>query len=273
MKQICIWGGLILSLALFSPATAQKTTQKTTAATKSSATQKSTTTGKNAATAQKSDVQKEGILPFKGLIEYKVEYKVGNQPMPIPTNAQPGTATVQISDTKLLMEAGAIKTILNADEKRAYNLLNYTDMGISKYVITATEEELRNVEGMTNYVYNPTGEVKTILGYRVKKATGSFSTPQTSMSFEVWYVENFCPPFFNLVKNMFVGIQGFPLEYTMTMKTIQGYEETVVFTVDKITYGETDPKTFNIPSGYQRVTEAELKKIMDDFMSNSMKRQ
>ena len=277
MKQICIWGGLILSLALLSPAAAQKTTQKSTTqktATKSSTTQKSTTTGKNAAViAQKSDVQKEGILPFKGTIEYKVAYKAGNQPMPVSANAQPGTATVQISDTKLLMEAGAIKTILNADEKRAYNLLNYTDMGISKYVITATEEELRNVEGMTNYVYTPTGEVKTILGYRVKKATGSFSTPQASMSFEVWYVENFCHPFLNLVKNMFIGIQGFPLEYTMTMKTSQGYEETVVFTVDKITYGETAPKTFNIPSGYQRVTETELKKIMDDYMSTSMKRQ
>ena len=278
MKQLFVWGGLMLSLALLSPATAQKSTQKNAtqkpAATKSSP-PKSTTAAKNmTTTAQSSAAQKEGVLPFKGTIEYKVEYKTAdNQPMPVPAEAQPNTATVQISDTKLLMDAGAIKTILNTDEKRAYNLLNYTGMGIGKYVITATEEELRNMEGMTNYVYNPTGEVKTILGYRVKKATGSFSTPQASMSFEVWYVENFCHPFLNLVKNMFIGIQGFPLEYTMTMKTEHGYSEVVTYTVNKMTYGALDPKIFNIPAGYQRVTETELHKIMEDYMSASMKRQ
>lgn len=270
MKQICIWGGLILSLALLSPAMAQKTTQKP-AATKSSTTQKSATTAKNAtATAQKSTAQKEGVLPFKGTIEYKVEYKTGEIPM-MPTEAKPSTATVQISDTKLLMDAGPIKSILNADEKRSYNLLNYTAMGIGKYVLAITEDELRHIPGITNYVFNTTNETKTILGYKAQKSVGSFTTPQASLSFEVWCVDKFCHPFFNLVKNMFVGIESFPLEYTMTMRTPQGYEETVIFTVSKMNYGNLDAQLFMIPRDYKRVTEAELQKIMEDFMSSNMK--
>lgn len=233
MKRICLWSGLLLTLGMLSL---------------------------NGAKAQ------EAVKPFKGTIQYKIAYESAQIPAE-QLAAQPSSAVVKITDTKMLMDTKVAKAIFNADENRSYNLINLSGMGLGKYVIIETAEEMRDTTEMQNYVLQPTDETKAIQGYTAKKAVGSYLTPQAEMTFEVYYVEGFCPAFFNLIEGSFIGLDGFPLEYTITMKSVQGITMTTTFTTESLQYGETDPKTFNIPKSYQKVSEAELQQIVEEFMS------
>ncbi|MDE6440997.1 MAG: hypothetical protein K2K51_08285, partial [Bacteroidales bacterium] len=173
-----------------------------------------------------------------------------------------------ISDTKLLMSTEVAKAILNAEENRAYNLLNLSHIGLGKYVIVETLDEMQDTGDVRNYALKPTGETKTIHGYTAKRAIGSYQTPQADMSFEIYYVEDFCPAFFNYVEGSFIGLDGFPLAYSVTMKNhMQDVTVKTVFTPEKLQYGDIDPKAFNIPKAYQAVTEDELRQMVEEFMS------
>lgn len=205
-------------------------------------------------------------LPFKGTIRYKIAYESEQIPAE-QLAAQPASAVIKLSDTKLLMDTKATKTILNADENRSYTLINLAGMGLGKYVITETAEEMRDTSDMQNYVLTPTDETKSIHGYTAKKAVGSYRTPQAEMTFEVYYVENFCPAFFNLIESSFIGLDGFPLAYTVRMRSVQGVTMSTAFTVEAMTYEEPDTKGFNIPKSYQTISESELQRIVEEFMS------
>lgn len=209
----------------------------------------------------------EAVKPFKGTIQYKISYESN---LPAEELAlMPQSAEIKISDTKLLMSTEAAKAILNADENRAYNLLNLSRIGLGKYVIMETLDEMRDTGDVRNYMLKPTGETKTIHGYTAKQAVGSYQTPQADMSFEIYYVEDFCPAFFNYVEGSFIGLEGFPLAYSVTMKNhMQDVTVKTVFTPESLQYGETDPKTFNIPKAYQTVSEDELRQMVEEFMSS-----
>ncbi|MDE6113044.1 MAG: hypothetical protein K2G46_06550 [Bacteroidales bacterium] len=208
----------------------------------------------------------EAVKPFKGTIQYKITYE---SDLSAEELAQmPQSAEIKISDTKLLMSTEVAKAILNADENRAYNLLNLSRIGLGKYVIMETLDEMRDTGDVRNYVLKPTGEMKTIHGYMAKQAIGSYQTPQADMSFEIYYVEDFCPAFFNYVEGSFIGLEGFPLAYSVTMKNhMQDVTLKTVFTPESLQYGEIEPKTFNIPKTYQTVKEDELRQMVEEFMS------
>ena len=208
----------------------------------------------------------EAVKPFQGTIQYKITYE---SDLPAEELAQmPQSAEIKISDTKLLMNTEAAKAILNAEENRAYNLLNLSRIGLGKYVIVETLDEMRDTGDVRNYVLKTTGETKTIHGYTAKRAVGSYETPQADMSFEIYYVEDFCPAFFNYVEGSFIGLEGFPLAYSVTMKNhMQDVTVKTVFTPESLQYGTTDPKAFNIPKAYQTVTEDELRQMVEEFMS------
>lgn len=233
MKRICFWSGLLLSFGILSMGSVK---------------------------AQKAE------KPFKGTIQYKIAYESDQVPAE-QLAAQPSSAIVKITDTKMLMDTKVAKAVFNADENRSYNLINLSGMGLGRYVIIETADEMRDTAEKRNYVLTLTDETKTIHGYTAKKAMGSYLTPQAEMSFVVYYVENFCPAFFNLVEGSFIGLDGFPLEYTVTMKSVQGITMTTTFTPESLQYGETDPKAFNIPKSYQKVSEAELQQMLEEFMS------
>lgn len=208
----------------------------------------------------------EAVKPFKGTIQYKITYESNLSDEELAQ--MPQSAEIKISDTKLLMSTEAATAILNADENRAYNLLNLSRIGLGKYVIIETLEDMRDTTDVRNYVLKPTGETKTLHGYTAKQAVGSYQTPQADMSFEIYYVENFCPAFFNYVEGSFIGLEGFPLAYSVTMKNhMQNVTVKTVFTPQSLQYGETDPKAFNIPKAYQIVSEDELRQMVEEFMS------
>lgn len=206
------------------------------------------------------------VLPFRGTIRYDIHYESPDIPAE-QLSAQPASAIVKILDTKMLLDTKVTKTIFNADENRAYNLINLSAMGLGRYQLTETAEDMRDTSEKQNYVLRPTDETKPIFGYTAKKAVGSYTSPEAEVTFEVWYVEHFCTPFFNLMENSFIDLDGFPLEYELSMHSVQGIRMTTRFSVRELQYGDTDAAAFHIAKSYQTVSEAELQQILEDFMS------
>lgn len=208
----------------------------------------------------------DATLPFKGTIQYKIAYESTQIPAE-QLAAQPASATVKMTDTKLLMDTKVIKSVFNADDHLVYNMMNLSGIGLGKFVIVKTAAEMRDTSEMQDYELKPTDETKHIFGYTARKATGSWQTPEAEVHFELWYVEHFCPEFFHLIKPSFINLNGFPLEYTMSLKSQGGLTLKTSFTVEKMQYGEIEPSVFNIPAAYRQLTEAELQHMLEDLAS------
>lgn len=208
----------------------------------------------------------ELTLPFKGTIQYKITYESTQIPAE-QLAAQPASAIVKMTDTKMLMDTKVVKSIFNADDRLAYNMLNLSGIGLGKFVILKTEAEMRDTADIRDYVLQPTDETKNIFGYTARKAVGSWLTPEAEVHFELWYVENFCPDFFHLIQPSFIQLNGFPLEYTMSMKNGEELTLKTGFTVEKMQYGEIEPTVFNVPAAYRQVTEAELQQMLEELSS------
>lgn len=257
MKRLLYFLALCLVLNGLPMAVAQKAGKQTKA-------RKAVATEQPAATIPQQPVA-NASLPFKGTIQYKIAYESTMIPAE-QLAAQPTSAIVKMTDTKMLMDTKVVKSIFNADDRLAYNMLNLSGIGLGKFVIIKTAAEMRDTADIRDYVLQPTDETKNIFGYTARKAVGSWQTPEAEVDFELWYVERFCPDFFHLIQPSFIHLSGFPLEYTMNLKSDELTVKTS-FTVEKMQYGEIEPTVFNIPAAYRQVTEAELQQMLDELSS------
>lgn len=209
--------------------------------------------------------QKE-IVPFKGTIKYKISHQ--SEQLDAATLAQqPQQSVVKISDTKLLVDNQAAKIVLDATEKKVYSLINLSQMGLGKYVVAETEEDLKNIKNMSDYIVTPTEETKVVQGYTTKKTIGSYITPEATVSFEAYCIKGLCPDFFRNIDNSFIKLDGFPLEYVMTIKNnANGMTIKSTSTIESMTVETIDPKEFVIAKSYKATTQDELRKIIEEYM-------
>ncbi|MEG1498858.1 MAG: hypothetical protein RSA02_00420 [Bacteroidales bacterium] len=199
-------------------------------------------------------------LPFIGTINYQISYK--SDVIPAATLAQqPTEAVVKISEEKLVMDAKTAKVIVDAQMKKLYKLLNLNMMGLGKYVLEENETILNDTTQKANATLNITKETKIINGYTTTKAIGSYLTPQGKVDYTVYFIPNFCNPFFKYLVNTFASLNAFPLEYTIVTPQFS-----TTFTVKSMVYDSLDPKDFLIPKSYKPITQAELEEEVQGMM-------
>lgn len=112
------------------------------------------------------------------------------------------------------------------------------------------QDKNKRYEGI---VFTPTGDTKTIQGYKCVKATAKMKDGAT---FTVFYTTEIIPD--NMEYNyQFKDLNGLPLEYELTQKSV-----TIKYTASSVNLNAVPASKFDIPkSGYREMTYDESRKL------------
>jgi hypothetical protein len=203
----------------------------------------------------------------EGEIEYFIEYLDNERENPF-IMLLPRKMTTSFSNnsshTKIEGFFGTFKLtyILDYANQKNYTLLQIMD---KKYVYQADiNNPAFGYKNMKNTHLQYDQQQKTIAGYDCKRVVASFNDEEIK-DIEIYYTNeiNLDKPNLN---NPFREIDGVLLEFSVKLVGIN-----MKFKANKISPKKVNPRLFEIPNGFTRITLTEMEKIVDDFNLSSDK--
>jgi len=203
----------------------------------------------------------------EGEIEYQIEYLDNERDNPfIMLLPRKMITSFNENSSHTLIEGffGTFKLsyILNSLQEKNFTLLQIMD---KKYIYQADINNLAfGYQNMRNIKIQYTNKEKTIAGYKCKHAIANFQDGQND-SINLYYTDeiNLQKPNLN---NPFREIDGVLMEFTVKLVGIN-----MKFLTNKVRQKETNPRLFEIPNGYTRITLHEMEKLVEDFNLSSGK--
>lgn len=161
----------------------------------------------------------------------------------------PMSGTVSVSDNK---------------NQTAFTLL---DMMGSKYLIRTNPDEIKKGTSRPDVKVNELPETKMIAGYKCKRAEVIVSDAENKRDYPTIVFFTTEIPYNNSYDNVFKGLNGFPLEYTISPD--EGTH--IKFTAKSVTKEKLNDSIFTVPAGYKETTSEELQKEMMQNFSGGEK--
>lgn len=188
-------------------------------------------------------------------ISYDIVINTGSEKTQAADFFDGATSTVFLKGPKSRVEIvsslGTQSTIIDGTKNTIAILKEF---GEQKYLINMTGEEFRAVnEKQGNVSFSYSGEEKTILGYKCKKAIGKL---QNGGTFTVWYTPDLVAENKEF-QNVNRTLPGLAMEYESSIGKML-----VTYTVSKISLSPVPASKFDLPkSGYRVMTYKESQGI------------
>jgi len=188
---------------------------------------------------------------FEGKIIYTITYTDMPAEMKGYEAMLPKDITIQIKGNKSRVEQnqmmGKNVVVSDMDQKNGFMEM---DMGGQKLRMNISTAEFTDESNkMSNIEY--LDETKTILGYPCKKAIMKDESGQLAMT--VYYTDKIN----NKAQMEFIGLKGFPLEYSMTQQNMS-----MQMVVTDISEEVISDAIFEKSDGYKDISQADLQKMM-----------
>jgi len=188
---------------------------------------------------------------FEGKIIYTITYTDMPAEMKGYEAMLPKDITIQIKGNKSRVEQnqmmGKNVVVSDMDQKNGFMEM---DMGGQKLRMNISTAEFTDESNkMSNIEY--LDETKTILGYPCKKAIMKDESGQMAMT--VYYTDKIN----NKAQMEFIGLKGFPLEYSMTQQNMS-----MQMVVTDISEESISDANFEKSDGYKDISQADLQKMM-----------
>ena len=145
---------------------------------------------------------------------------------------------------------GTHVAVSDMDQKNGFLEMDVNGQKLRIMVSTSKFEE--EAAEMSNIEY--VDESKQIAGYPCKKAILKDENDQVAMT--VFYTEKIQ----NKAQLQFVGLKGFPLEYSMNQQNF-----TMIMTASVVSEEDVPDQLFEKSEGYKDISEADLQQMMGGF--------
>ncbi|MCG8309576.1 MAG: hypothetical protein MI975_19425 [Cytophagales bacterium] len=188
---------------------------------------------------------------FEGRVVYSISYEDMPAEMKEMESMLPKEMIIHIKGSKSRLEQNQMmgKTIVISDMDRKNGFMEM-EMGGQKIRINISTEEFdKDANQMPNIEYLE--ETKTIAGYPCKKAIMKDKTGQLSMT--VYYTEKIS----NKAQREFVGLKGFPLQYSVTQQNIK-----MGITASVVSEESVSDAIFDKSDGYEDISQADFQKMI-----------
>lgn len=188
---------------------------------------------------------------FEGKVVYSITYKDMPAEMKNMEAMLPKEMTIHIKGNKSRVEQNQMmgKNIVVSDMDQKNGFMEM-DMGGQKLRINiSTEEFNKDANQLPDVEY--LNESKTIAGYPCKKAIMKDVGGELTMT--VYYTEKIS----NKAQKEFVGLKGFPLQYSMTQQNMK-----MEMTATQVSEESVPANIFEKSDGYQDISQADLQKMM-----------
>ena len=189
---------------------------------------------------------------FTGTIVYNITYNMENMD-PQMASMLPKTMKLTIkapmSRSEISMGIGTTISIFNSDEKAGVNLM---DMMGKKFAVKIAASDIeKEMEKAGEIEVIKTEETRDILGYTCKKAIVKLKDGGQEMT--VYYTDELSTGIENSNNPMFKDIDGMMLEFSMVQNGMDMH-----FTAVNIEKKKVSDSEFEIPEGYEEITQEEL---------------
>jgi len=188
---------------------------------------------------------------FEGKVVYTITYKDMPAEMKAMESMLPKDLIIRIKGNKSRVEQSQMmgKNIIVSDMDQENGFMEMDMAGQKLRINISTEEFKQKSNQLPNIEY--LDEIKTIAGYPCKKAIMKDESGQLAMS--VYFTEKIT----NNAQTKFVGLKGFPLQYSMTQQNM-----TMEMIATEVSEESISDDIFNKSDGYQDISEADLQKMM-----------
>ena len=188
---------------------------------------------------------------FEGKIVYTITYKDLPPEMKSMESMLPKDMTIHIKGNKSRIEQSQMmgNNVIVSDMDQKNGFMEMDVQGQKLRMDISTEEFNQGADQMPNIEY--LDESKTIAGYPCKKAIMKDESGQLAIT--VFYTEKIS----NQAEQKFIGLKGFPLQYSMTQQNIK-----MEMTATEVSEESVDDDIFNKSDGYKDISQADLQKMM-----------
>lgn len=188
---------------------------------------------------------------FEGKIVYQISYKDLPAEMKNYEAMLPKEMTIQLKGNKSRVEQNQMmgRNVVVSDMDRKNGFMEM-EMGGQKLRMNISTEEFDQQESkIENIEY--VNETRNIAGYPCKKAI--IKDDGGNLVMTLFYTEKIK----NRAQKQFIGLKGFPLEYSMTQNGINMLMTASVVSEESISDG-----IFEKSEGFQDISQADLQKMM-----------
>ena len=191
---------------------------------------------------------------FEGRIIYTITYENLPAEMKGYESMLPQDIKIHMKGSKSRVEQsqmmGTNVAVSDMDQKNGFLEMDVNGQKLRIMVSTSKFEE--EAAQMSNIEY--VDESKQIAGYPCKKAILKDENSQVLMT--VFYTEKIQ----NRAQLQFVGLKGFPLEYSMNQQNF-----TVIMTASLVSEEAVPDQLFEKSEGYKDISEADLQQMMGGY--------
>jgi GLPGLI family protein len=198
------------------------------------------------------------IPNFEGIITYSISFENSGLPPEILSTLKGSESITYIKGYKRRVDLNTPvqNTSTFIDDKTGL-IVASMDLGDKKYLIKMTDADLKSEKEMapeTSIEY--IDSTKQLAGYTCKEAKVKLKNKDGNEETVVVYYTTQIPV--DKMKEVFTGLKGFPLEYSITQGGIK-----MTFTTKSISKESVPDAKLNVPKeGYILTTMEELKKTM-----------
>jgi len=189
---------------------------------------------------------------FEGKIIYSISYSDIPAEMKGYESMMPKDMIITMKGSKSRIEQSQMmgKNIVINDMEKQTGFIEM-DMGGQKLRINISTKEFNKKEENIPSEIEYTAETKTILGYACKKAIMKNDAGNTLIT--LFYTDKIK----NHAQKKFLGLKGFPLQYTMTQQNM-----TFEMTATELIKQSVPDSLFEKSDGYKDITQADMQKMM-----------